>query len=263
MAASVASIPIIGNDMKAGKSEVTFGLGSLVNVQSRTWPGINKPGGVGRVVAVNTENGSIDIKYVLGGVEKGVEFEFVELHKFVGDEEATKAGNTGRARRRQESVQTKSDNERALKDASNISNEIKKNNTKKANTSKATSKRKAQGSVNAAAKSDKKAKVQASKTMTKKAKKDPNKNTDSKNKKTSNKKSKPTANKYASDVKECSSTSSSPSSRWLNPTLVLQNVYKGMKQRGASFVKEIVGKTSSAPSSPESTSSLVIRMETG
>lgn len=48
----------------------------FVNVQSRTWPGINKPGGVGRVTKVNVETGTVNVKYVLGGSEKNVELKY-------------------------------------------------------------------------------------------------------------------------------------------------------------------------------------------
>ena len=44
--------------------------GQLVQVQARTWPGINKPGGVGRVVRRGEQD--VDVQYVLGGGEKGV-----------------------------------------------------------------------------------------------------------------------------------------------------------------------------------------------
>ncbi|DBA03321.1 TPA: hypothetical protein N0F65_011680 [Lagenidium giganteum] len=60
--------------------------GSLVVVQSRTWPGINKLGGAGKVTAVHREidaNGKevrfYDVRYVMGGFEKRIEEEFVKL----------------------------------------------------------------------------------------------------------------------------------------------------------------------------------------
>ena len=81
--------------------------GSLVMVAPRTWPGMNKLGGVGRVIAVHSsssydldsnqqsdgeEGGSssnvidasttttYDVSYVLGGKDKNVEAEYVSLH---------------------------------------------------------------------------------------------------------------------------------------------------------------------------------------
>ena len=52
-----------------------FGVGELVKVQSRTWPGINRPGGVGRVL--RSAGGSMDVKYLLGGSDKDVPLAFV------------------------------------------------------------------------------------------------------------------------------------------------------------------------------------------
>jgi hypothetical protein len=58
-------------------------LGQVVNVISRTGPGSNKPGGQGRVVKMH-EDGSFDVKYVLGGREKNVTEELL-----VADEDCT------------------------------------------------------------------------------------------------------------------------------------------------------------------------------
>lgn len=59
----------------------TYKVGTLVTVQGRTWSGINKPGGVGAVCGVHcqdeTEEELYDVKYVLGGQEKGVSLEFI------------------------------------------------------------------------------------------------------------------------------------------------------------------------------------------
>ena len=53
--------------------QVTFNEGDLVEVQARTWAGINKPGGTARVTSFNEEEGSYEVKYVLTGVrEKGI-----------------------------------------------------------------------------------------------------------------------------------------------------------------------------------------------
>ena len=55
---------------------VDFKVGDVVEVAARTGPGQNKPGGVGRIMAVHSneeDNGrTYDIKYVLGGREKNV-----------------------------------------------------------------------------------------------------------------------------------------------------------------------------------------------
>ncbi|KAI2510940.1 hypothetical protein MHU86_3412 [Fragilaria crotonensis] len=52
-----------------------FTEGQLVRVEARTWPGINKHGGVGRIIR-RIEN-EVDVQYVLGGGEKGVPLEYV------------------------------------------------------------------------------------------------------------------------------------------------------------------------------------------
>ena len=52
--------------------------GDTVSVLSRTWPGVNKPGGAGRIWKVN-EDGTYDIKYLLGGSERSVERQYITL----------------------------------------------------------------------------------------------------------------------------------------------------------------------------------------
>jgi SNF2 family DNA or RNA helicase len=47
-----------------------------VEVTSRTWSGINKPGGVGRVWKVN-DDGTFDVKYALGGSEKKIDRQWI------------------------------------------------------------------------------------------------------------------------------------------------------------------------------------------
>jgi hypothetical protein len=49
----------------------TFAVGETVDVVPRTWVGINKPGGIGRVVKTN-DDGTYNVKYVLGGLDKKV-----------------------------------------------------------------------------------------------------------------------------------------------------------------------------------------------
>ncbi|RLN48426.1 hypothetical protein BBJ28_00000082 [Nothophytophthora sp. Chile5] len=66
-------------------------VGTLVEVDSRTWPGINKPGGSGRIVRVHKEKGEdgvaetlfFDVRYVLGGIEKHIESEFVQSSRIL------------------------------------------------------------------------------------------------------------------------------------------------------------------------------------
>lgn len=48
--------------------------GDLVEVERRTMPGMNKLGGTGRVVKVNSETGTVDVRYVVeGGWERGID----------------------------------------------------------------------------------------------------------------------------------------------------------------------------------------------
>ena len=110
-------------------------VGDLVNVVSRTWPGINKPGGVGKVTKVHIDDDvlAVDVDYVLGGSDKAVELEFVKEQTF--EEE-----NHGRPSRRRRSTaaakeekavvpvpvsplkKTKGKKKKALKDASSKAN---------------------------------------------------------------------------------------------------------------------------------------------
>lgn len=66
--------------------------GSIVMVQSRLWPGINKPGGVARVVKVHQAPGNslkYDVAYVLGGREKKVDESFLSLHNVTASTNAS------------------------------------------------------------------------------------------------------------------------------------------------------------------------------
>ena len=61
-----------------------FAVGMIVQVEARTWPGINKPGGVGRITQIHySEDGkeltSVDVRYtVVGGRERRVPIQHVE-----------------------------------------------------------------------------------------------------------------------------------------------------------------------------------------
>ena len=73
--------------------------GSIVQVQSRTWPGSNKPGGVARITAIHPpiDNASTtyDVAYVLGGKEKGVEEQYVTLQSAEDTSDAKKKRGVG------------------------------------------------------------------------------------------------------------------------------------------------------------------------
>lgn len=267
--------------------QVAFNIGTLVNVESRTWPGINKPGGVGRVVSFDAQNCCVDVKYVLGGEEKGIDLEFVKLHKFDGDDNDN--GGSGRARRRsrikddsttslvntsiEKVVKKEKTTKKALKDASNRANKV----TLKVTAAEGStgSKRKGQDEPKVEKKGKKKAKeaVQTpvvadltdAKQNVKNKKADVMKNKCASASLDKNPSGEPTQeNAQIKASKHTEQLSSSPQQRWtISPALVLQNVYKGMKQRGANFVQDIVGMKNSAPSSPESHSSLEIQMKEG
>mmetsp|Transcript_23019 Transcript_23019/g.51342 ORF Transcript_23019/g.51342 Transcript_23019/m.51342 type:complete len:533 (-) Transcript_23019:61-1659(-) len=75
-------------------AEVALGLG--VDVESRTWPGINKPGGCGSIVKIHYDDSNhpakVDVKYHLGGTDKEIELNFVRKH--------VELARGGRSRRR-------------------------------------------------------------------------------------------------------------------------------------------------------------------
>jgi hypothetical protein len=71
-------------------------VGKLVNVISRTWPGINKPGGIGKITKrypddVTQPVKCVDVKYIVhGGTDKIIPVEFVEPH----DDDGNRIRNT-------------------------------------------------------------------------------------------------------------------------------------------------------------------------
>jgi len=70
------------NDTTPTKTTPTMiKVGTIVQVQSRTWPGVNKPGGVARITKIHSlsSNVSYDVTYVLGGKEKNVDACFISL----------------------------------------------------------------------------------------------------------------------------------------------------------------------------------------
>ncbi len=80
----------VNPDNSSGSNQeqnASIGVGSVVVVESRMWPGVNKEGGVGRVTKIHLPEGleadgfvkKYDIAYVLGGKEDMVEEEYVSL----------------------------------------------------------------------------------------------------------------------------------------------------------------------------------------
>jgi hypothetical protein len=72
-----------------------FPVGTLVNVAPRVWIGANKTGGIGTVTDYNEiEGGKVyDVKYSLGGREKGIDGRFVTRHDFSGCGRLIKSSN--------------------------------------------------------------------------------------------------------------------------------------------------------------------------
>jgi len=65
-------------------NDPALAVGDVVNVQSRTWSGINKPGGVARITKLNGD-GSYNVAYVLGGREANVDAGFISRSDGTGN----------------------------------------------------------------------------------------------------------------------------------------------------------------------------------
>lgn len=93
----------------------SFTVGEQVNVEARTWPGINKPGGAGKVVKIHTEGPGIvvavDVRYILGGTEKEVELQYVQKH------EELNRGGRSRSRREVMNLGPEESNEKPRRSA--------------------------------------------------------------------------------------------------------------------------------------------------
>lgn len=60
-------------------------LNQQVHIESRTWAGINKPGGHAKITKIHYDEAGtvpnmVDVKYVLGGTEKDIELTYVKKH---------------------------------------------------------------------------------------------------------------------------------------------------------------------------------------
>ena len=58
-----------------------YKVGDLVVVEPRLWPGINKPGGVGRIQKCNGKKKTVNVRYILGGIDKDIDLEYVQPEK--------------------------------------------------------------------------------------------------------------------------------------------------------------------------------------
>jgi len=78
------------------EGDKNFTVGDLVLVAPRTFPGMNKHGGVARVTALHQDGSLIDVKYVLGGKESNLELKWVSKH----DQDTSQALRERRSMRR-------------------------------------------------------------------------------------------------------------------------------------------------------------------
>jgi hypothetical protein len=70
----------------------SFTVGQWVSVASRTSPGINQPGGIGRITALDEDRCQVSVKYVLDGRhEKNVHLQYVQMYTW---EERTAASSS-------------------------------------------------------------------------------------------------------------------------------------------------------------------------
>jgi len=65
--------------------QLQYSVGTVVQVESRTWKGINKPGGTGEVTKIWKEDEveRVNVKYFFGGTEKRLELCWVKPQKFL------------------------------------------------------------------------------------------------------------------------------------------------------------------------------------
>jgi hypothetical protein len=81
------NIPASESEIESAANEsnlsLKFDIGDVVEVARRAWPGINKPGGVGKILRYHDDDKTYDISYVLGGGERRVEPRFITLNSFL------------------------------------------------------------------------------------------------------------------------------------------------------------------------------------
>jgi hypothetical protein len=268
---------VIGN-MPASSTRFQPKVGALVSVASRTWPGINKPGGVGKISAIIIQDGEtlVDIEYVLGGKEKAVDLEFVKEHSF--DEE-----NHGRpARSRRSTFSENIEDPVKMRLNAKTKTSVKKNvlvnvssNTSSSD-SKDTTKRRKLSATTGSTRSNKATSINCS--SPKEGKEGGNKSlklnesqllmNDGKARNGQNEKLENQPNDTVERPSPVSFVESSSHSE-VTPSRLsgfLKNVYTDMSKKAATFVENVIGRNSSqssTPSSPDSAnSSLVINLDT-
>jgi hypothetical protein len=77
----------------ASNADDSILVGDTVTVVPRTWPGINKPGGAARVVKVHVD-GTVDLKYIMGGRESKVAPCYITSDNLLGTSRKRKTTET-------------------------------------------------------------------------------------------------------------------------------------------------------------------------
>jgi hypothetical protein len=255
-------------------------VGDLVNVVSRTWPGINKPGGVGKVLKINFQDDifSVDVDYILGGLDKSVELEFVTAHTFeeenngrpsrrrrspAADVAPTSGGKGKQAAKKQPKKSTKKN---ALKDVSSKANTKSDKKRKLPAAVKPGKAKKAKNVApesqgNQSMKKNANAPIASKATAAKKVEhKKPKKQSVARKKR----QSPPNESAAAMESPPAAASITNASAEDTPSRLsgFLKNVYSDMSKKATTFVQDIIGKTGSQPSSPESiASSLDLKVE--
>jgi hypothetical protein len=83
--------------LKGDVDSKLFTENEIVEVASRTWPGVNKPGGVGRIIRVGGDS-TYDINYILGGRERSVEARYITSVNFFDRSAGIKRDTLGRCK---------------------------------------------------------------------------------------------------------------------------------------------------------------------
>jgi len=78
--APTTSAVVGGSSASCGMSLSDLAIGLDVTIASRTWAGINRPGGRAKITAIDAGTDRIDVKYVLGGRERNLELMYVRPH---------------------------------------------------------------------------------------------------------------------------------------------------------------------------------------
>jgi len=75
-------LDITAQDNKTNHAAIPFAVGTVVDVEDRTWSGSNKPGGVARVVAhhIFSDYVTYDVKYILESRTENVESQYVSVN---------------------------------------------------------------------------------------------------------------------------------------------------------------------------------------